>query len=51
MSIATLATFIVYFAVVLAVGLYCCRKNESIDDYLLGGRRRPPVTTPASDGT
>ncbi len=39
MSIATLATFTAYFAIVLAVGWYFTRKNESIEDYLLGGRR------------
>jgi sodium/proline symporter len=48
MSIATLVTFIIYFAVVLAVGLYCCRKNENIEDYLLGGRRMGALVTAIS---
>ncbi len=48
MSIVTLVTFIVYFAVVLAVGLYCCRKNENIEDYLLGGRRMGALVTAIS---
>jgi len=38
MSVPTLTTFIVYFVVLLAVGLYFYRKNASIEDYLLGGR-------------
>jgi sodium/proline symporter len=48
MSIATLATFLVYFAVVLVIGWYCCRKNESIEDYLLGGRRMGALVTAIS---
>jgi sodium/proline symporter len=48
MPVATLVTFIVYFAVVLAVGLYCCRKNENIEDYLLGGRRMGALVTAIS---
>ncbi len=48
MSIATLVTFIIYFAVVLAVGWYCCRKNENIEDYLLGGRRMGALVTAIS---
>jgi Na+/proline symporter len=39
MSVATLATFIICFVVVLAVGWYCCRKNENMEGYLFGGRR------------
>ncbi|MHC4636191.1 MAG: sodium/proline symporter PutP [Planctomycetota bacterium] len=38
MSSATLITFIVYFILLLAIGLYFYRKNVSIEDYLLGGR-------------
>ena len=48
MSIATLVTFSIYFVVVLAVGWYCCRKNESIEDYLLGGRRMGALVTAIS---
>ena len=38
MPVATLVTFIVYFIVLLGVGLYFYRRNVSITDYLLGGR-------------
>jgi sodium/proline symporter len=39
MPIPTLATFIVYFVLLLGIGLYFYRRNVSIEDYLLGGRR------------
>ena len=38
MSIPTLITFVVYFVVLLSIGLYFYRKSVSIEDYLLGGR-------------
>jgi len=34
----TLLTFVVYFVLLLAIGLYFYRKNVHIEDYLLGGR-------------
>jgi sodium/proline symporter len=48
MSTATLVTFLLYFVVVLAVGLYGCRKNKNIEDYLLGGRRMGALATAIS---
>jgi sodium/proline symporter len=33
-----LITFIAYFLILLAVGLYFYRRNENIEDFLLGGR-------------
>jgi sodium/proline symporter len=38
MSTPTLITFVVYFVVLLGIGLYFYRKSVSIEDYLLGGR-------------
>jgi sodium/proline symporter len=38
MSMPTLITFIVYFVVLLGIGMYFYRKSVSIEDYLLGGR-------------
>ena len=38
MSIATIVTFIAYFAVLLGIGLCFYKKSASIEDYLLGGR-------------
>jgi len=37
-SMPTLITFIVYFIVLLGIGVYFYRKSVSIEDYLLGGR-------------
>jgi sodium/proline symporter len=48
MSIAVWATFIAYFVIVLTIGFYCCRKNESSEDYLLGGRRMGALVTAIS---
>jgi sodium/proline symporter len=48
MSIATLVTFIAYFVIVLAVGWYGCRRNESLEDYLLGGRKMGSLVTAIS---
>jgi sodium/proline symporter len=38
LSIPILITFVVYFAVVLAIGVYFCKRSVNIADYLLGGR-------------
>jgi sodium/proline symporter len=48
MSTAALVTFLAYFMIVLAIGFYCCRSNESIEDYLLGGRRMGALVTAVS---
>jgi len=39
MTTPTVITFIVYFILLLGVGLYFYRRSVSIEDYLLGGRR------------
>ena len=39
MSIPILITFIAYFVVLLAIGLYFYGRNQHIEDYLLGGRQ------------
>jgi sodium/proline symporter len=38
MSVATLITFIAYFAVLLAIGLCFYKKSSNMENYLLGGR-------------
>jgi sodium/proline symporter len=38
MSIATIVTFIAYFAVLLVIGLCFYNKSSSMENYLLGGR-------------
>jgi sodium/proline symporter len=36
--VPTLITFAAYFLILLGIGLYFYRRNESMEDYLLGGR-------------
>ena len=38
MTAATVATFIAYLVLLLSIGFYFYRRNESIEEYLLGGR-------------
>lgn len=38
MTAATLVTFVLYFVLLLGIGFYFYRRNESIEEYLLGGR-------------
>ena len=38
MAWPTLITFIVYFLILTAIGLYFYRKSHNLEDYLLGGR-------------
>jgi sodium/proline symporter len=38
MMTPTLITFAAYFLILLGIGLYFWRRNESLEDYLLGGR-------------
>ena len=39
MTAHTVITFIVYLILLLGIGFYFYRRNESIEEYLLGGRR------------
>ncbi len=39
MTTATVVTFVLYFVLLLGIGFYFYRRNESIEEYLLGGRR------------
>jgi sodium/proline symporter len=38
MTTPTVITFVIYFVLLLGVGFYFYRRNESIEEYLLGGR-------------
>lgn len=38
MTTATVVTFVLYFVLLLGIGCYFYRRNESIEEYLLGGR-------------
>ncbi len=39
---------VVYLLVVLGVGIVCSRKNRTVDDFYLGGRRLGPIVTAMS---
>jgi sodium/proline symporter len=45
-----IAALVVYFAAMLAIGLYFMRKNNSLDEYMLGGRGLPPAVAALSAG-
>ncbi|PFG38007.1 sodium/proline symporter [Georgenia soli] len=45
-----IAALVVYFAGMLAIGWYFFRKNNSLDDYMLGGRGLPPAVAALSAG-
>ncbi|MPV38185.1 sodium/proline symporter PutP [Georgenia subflava] len=41
---------IIYFAAMLGIGWYFVRKNNSLDEYMLGGRGLPPAVAALSAG-
>lgn len=41
---------VLYFLVMIAIGLYSYRKTSNLDDYMLGGRSLGPVTSALSAG-
>lgn len=43
MAIADWLVLAVYSSVVLAIGVYCSRQNQTAEDYVLGGRRMSPI--------
>ncbi|WP_028864726.1 sodium/proline symporter PutP [Psychromonas aquimarina] len=49
-SLTTIATFIVYLIVMLAIGLYAYRRTANASDYFLGGRRLGPWPAALSAG-
>jgi sodium/proline symporter len=44
------ATFVVYLAAMLAIGIYAYYRTRNLSDYLLGGRRLNSLTTALSAG-
>lgn len=50
MSTATLATFIVYLLVVLAIGIIMYYRTSDLSDYILGGRKLGPGVAALSAG-
>ena len=37
-QICILITIVAYLLIVLGIGVYCSKKNNSVDDFYLGGR-------------
>lgn len=46
--ISILITIIVYLVVMIVVGIVCSKKNESVGDFYLGGRKLGPLVTAMS---
>ena len=47
-EICILITIISYLMLVLGIGIYCSKKNNSVDDFYLGGRKLGPLVTAMS---
>ncbi|MEZ9539483.1 sodium/proline symporter PutP [Shewanella sp. 10N.286.51.B8] len=46
----TLITFIGYLALMMGIGYWAYRKTDTVDDYILGGRKMGPAVTALSVG-
>lgn len=47
-NIIMLATIAAYLAVVLGVGIWCSKRNRTVNDFYLGGRKLGPLVTAMS---
>jgi sodium/proline symporter len=47
-QICIMAAILIYLAAMLGIGLYCSRRNQSADDFYLGGRKLGPFVTAMS---
>ena len=47
-QVCILITIISYLLIVLGIGIYCSKKNNSVDDFYLGGRKLGPFVTAMS---
>ena len=47
-QICILITIVAYLLIVLGIGVYCSKKNNSVDDFYLGGRKLGPFVTAMS---
>ena len=47
-NIYTLIAFVLYFLVILGIGIYSFRRSKNVSDYFLGGRKLGPWTTAIS---
>ncbi len=44
----TLIAFVLYFLVILGIGIYSFKRSKNVSDYFLGGRKLGPWTTAIS---
>lgn len=47
-QIIIMAVILIYLAAMLGVGFFCSKKNNSVDDFYLGGRKLGPIVTAMS---
>ncbi|MDY4192067.1 MAG: sodium/proline symporter [Oscillospiraceae bacterium] len=47
-QIGICTSIVVYLAAVLAIGIWCSKRNNSVDDFYLGGRKLGPFVTAMS---
>lgn len=47
-QIIIMVTMAAYLLIVLAIGIYCSRKSNTVDDFYLGGRKLGPLVTAMS---
>src|SRR5574344_219317 len=46
--IGILAAFVIYFGVMIYIGFFFMKKNKTASDYILGGRKLPPLVSAMS---
>ena len=47
-QVVIMITILIYLAAMLGIGFWCSKKNNSVDDFYLGGRKLGPVVTAMS---
>ncbi len=47
-KICILTAIVIYLAAMLGIGVWCSRRNQSVDDFYLGGRKLGPFVTAMS---
>ena len=47
-NICIIIAIVVYLAAMVIVGIVCSKKNNSVDDFYLGGRQLGPLVTAMS---
>ena len=50
-TIIIAAVFVIYLGVMVVIGMKYYNKEDDMSEYILGGRKLPPIERMASDGT